>query len=146
MVELPQNAREATGARPQAHSGRDAARLLLVAMIACSFVASTKSVEAQTGNPSSTNNAFYGSVTARPVTDDVLQLSLDEAVRRGLETNLGLKEAEQQVRYVHGEELEAVQQFLPTVTLKGDTGIYQHDLAAQGFGPGVLSKFRLVFP
>jgi outer membrane protein TolC len=101
---------------------------------------------AQTSNPSSANNPFYGSVMLAPATDDVVKLSLDDAVRRGLETNLGLKEAEKQERYVHGQELEAVQEFLPTITLDGNTGVYQHNLAAQGFGPGVIKSFTSLFP
>ena len=35
---------------------------------------------------------------------------------------------------------------MPTITLKGAIGVYQHDLAAQGFGPGVISKFAGLFP
>ena len=101
---------------------------------------------AQTSNPTSANNPFFGSVTARPAADETLKLSLDEAVQRGLQNNLGLKEAENGEKSIHGQRNEALQQFLPTVTVSADTGIYQHDLAAQGFGPGVFSKFAAMFP
>ena len=97
-------------------------------------------------NPTSAANSFYGSVTAQPLSDETLKLSLDDAVSRGLKNNLGLKEAENDERVVHADKSEALQEFLPTITLTGDTGIYQHDLAAQGFGPGVISKFTGVFP
>jgi outer membrane protein TolC len=103
-------------------------------------------LHAQAGDPSSATNPYFGSVTALPVTDEVLKLSLDDAVRRGLETNLGLKEAEAGEKYVHGEKQEALQEFLPTITLTGDTGVYQHNLAALGFGPGVFSKLGALFP
>ncbi len=103
-------------------------------------------LNAQTGNPSSASNPFYGSVTLKPATDEVLQLSLDDAIRRGLDTNLGLKEAENNEKYVHGEEQEAVQEFLPTITLKADTGVHQYNLAAFGFGPGVIGQFKAFFP
>jgi outer membrane protein TolC len=93
------------------------------------------------GNPSSAANPFYGSVTLRPATDEVLQLSLDEAVRRGLENNLGLKEAESGEKVVQGEKNEALQEFLPTITVSGGTGVFQHNLAAQGFGPGTVKQF-----
>jgi len=96
---------------------------------------------AQMGNPSSAANPFYGSVTLRPATDEVLQLSLDEAVRRGLENNLGLKEAESGEKVVQGEKNEALQEFLPTITVSGGTGVFQHNLAAQGFGPGTVKQF-----
>jgi outer membrane protein TolC len=96
---------------------------------------------AQIGNPSSAANPFYGSVTLRPATDEVLQLSLDDAVRRGLENNLGLKESESGEKVVQGEKNEALQEFLPTITVSGGTGVFQHDLAAQGFGPGAVKQF-----
>jgi outer membrane protein TolC len=101
---------------------------------------------AQVANPTSAANPFYGSVTAQPLSDETLKLSLDDAVGRGLKNNLGLKEAENDERTVHADRSEALQEFLPTITLKGDTGVYQHDLAAQGFGPGEISKFTGIFP
>jgi outer membrane protein TolC len=101
---------------------------------------------AQGSNPSSAGNPYFGSVTAQPVTDETLNLSLDDAVRRGFENNLGLKEAENSEKALHGEKNQALQQFLPTITLKADTGVYEHDLAAQGFGPGVFKKISAQLP
>ena len=101
---------------------------------------------AQSANPSSASNPFYGSVTVHTISNDAIQLSLDDAVRRGLENNLGLKQAENQERAIHGQKLQALQQFLPTIKLTGDTGFYQHNLAAQGFGPSVISKFAARLP
>ncbi len=96
---------------------------------------------AQAPNPSSAANPFFGSVTLRPAVDETLKLSLDEAVRRGLENNLGLKEAENGEREIKAQKLEALQEFLPTISVTGSNGIYQHNLAAMGFGPGMVSKF-----
>jgi outer membrane protein TolC len=39
-----------------------------------------------------------------------------------------------------------VQQFLPTITLNGNTGYYQHNLVAQGFSPGLVAKFAKLLP
>jgi outer membrane protein TolC len=103
-------------------------------------------VHGQSANLSSATNPFYGSVTARPATDETVQLSLDEAVRRGLENNLGLKEAENGEKLVQGEKNEALQEFLPTLTVSGGTGIFQHNLAALGFGPSDIGKFVAFFP
>jgi outer membrane protein TolC len=75
-----------------------------------------------------------------------MKLSLDEAVSMGLKNNLGLKEAEASERAIQGQENQAIQQFLPTITLTGDTGVYQHNLAALGFGPGVIGQFAKLFP
>ena len=97
-------------------------------------------------NPSSAFNPFWGSVTAHAANQQSLHLSLDDAIRRGLETNLGLREAEAQEIAIKGERDQALQQFLPTITLVGDTGFYQHDLAALGFGPSVFSKFAVLYP
>lgn len=97
-------------------------------------------------NPTSAANAFYGSVTSHPATDEVLRLSLDEAIHRGLENNLGLKVAENNERQLQGQKKEALQEFLPTVSLSGGTGVFQHNLAALGFGPGVISQFGSLFP
>ena len=92
-------------------------------------------------NPSSAANPFYGSVTAHVATDETLKLSLDEAISLGLKNNLGLKEAEAGEKVFQGERNEALQEFLPTVMLTGSTGVYQHNLAAVGFGPGVIGQF-----
>ena len=97
-------------------------------------------------NPSSAVDPYFGSVTAQPVSDETLQLSLDDAVRRGLENNLGLKEAENEEKALHGERDQALQQFLPTITLSGDTGYYEHNLAALGFSSSLLAQFAPLFP
>jgi outer membrane protein TolC len=97
-------------------------------------------------DPSSAADPYFGSVTAQPVSDLTLQLSLDDAVRRGLENNLGLKEAENNEKSLHGERDQALQEFLPTITLTGDTGYYQYNLAAQGFSNSLLKKFAPLFP
>lgn len=96
---------------------------------------------AQASNPSSAANPFVGSVTVEPANGDLLKLSLDDAIRRGLQNNLGLREAESGQKLLQGEKNEALQQFLPTVTLAGDTGFYEHNLAALGFSPSLASKF-----
>jgi outer membrane protein TolC len=100
----------------------------------------------QAANPSSALYAFYGSVTTEHATDETIHLSLDDAITRGLTNNLGLKEAENSEKILLGEKNQALQEFLPTVTLTGGTGVFQHNLAAQGFGSGEVSKFSSIFP
>ena len=101
---------------------------------------------AQGQNPSSASNPFWGSVTEQPAIGTVLKLSLDDAVRRGLTNNLGLKEAESAELSLHGEKNEVIQVFVPTITLNGNTGYYMHDLAALGFGPKTIGEFSSLFP
>jgi outer membrane protein TolC len=100
----------------------------------------------QAPNPSSATDPYWGSVTAEPVTDETLKLSLDDAVRRGLNTNLGLREAEDNELTLKGQKNQALQEFLPTVTFSADTGYYQHDLVALGFSQSEVSKFTSLFP
>ncbi len=97
-------------------------------------------------NPSSAQNPYYGSVTVTPVTDEPLRLSLDDAIQMGLKNNLGLKEAENAERGIHAEQSQALQEFLPTISLVGDSGFYQHNLVALGFGPSVVGKFKAILP
>ena len=103
-------------------------------------------LHAQAQNPSSASNSFFGSVTARPASDETLKLSLDEAVALGLKNNLGLKEAENGEKSIKGQKNEALQNFLPTVTLTGDTGVHQQSLVAMGFGPSMAKEFSSLLP
>jgi outer membrane protein TolC len=101
---------------------------------------------AQSPNPSSATNPYFGSITAHPATDDVLQLSLDDAIHRGLENNLGLKQAEYSENAIHGQKMQALQEFLPTISVSGETGYHQYNLEAQGFTPGLLAKIGKNLP
>ncbi|MGA2051493.1 MAG: TolC family protein [Terracidiphilus sp.] len=101
---------------------------------------------AQAPNPSSAANPFFGSVTALPASDAVQRLSLDEAIALGLKNNLGLREAEEGEKTLRGEKNVALQEFLPTITLTGNTGVHQQNLVAQGFGPAVVKEFSSLLP
>jgi outer membrane protein TolC len=110
------------------------------------FLAVAAALSAQAQNPSSATNPYWGSVTAQPVSAGPLKLSLDDAVQRGLRNNLGLKEVENGEKTLHGEKNEALQEFLPSIGLEGDTGYHMFDLAAEGFSPSVIGKFGSLFP
>jgi outer membrane protein TolC len=128
--------------RAQQSVSRRAAPAILIALA----LAGVSNLCAQGPNPTSAVNHFFGSVTARPVSDETLKLSLDEAIALGLKNNLGLKEAENSEKSLHGQKNEALQNFLPTVTLTGDLGVHQQDLVAMGFGPGVIKEFSSLLP
>jgi outer membrane protein TolC len=133
----------------EVNQGRHFAFRLGVWPVACAVVGlacACAAAGAQEANPTSATNPYFGSVTAQPATEETLKLSLDDAVQRGLKNNLGLKEAESGEKSIHGQRDEALQQFLPNITVTAATGIYQHNLEAQGFGPGVISKFAALFP
>jgi outer membrane protein TolC len=123
---------------------RRAAAPALLSML--SLAGARTALYAQVPNPTSAANPFFGSVTARPASDETLKLSLDEAVSLGLKNNLGLKEAENGEKSLQGQKNEALQEFLPIITLTGDRGVHQQNLAAMGFGPGVIAEFASLFP
>jgi outer membrane protein TolC len=102
---------------------------------------------AQAPNPTSAGNPFFGSVTTSRANDETtLKLSLDEAVSLGLRNNLGLKEAENGEKSLQGQKNQALQNFLPTITVGGDLGVHQHSLIAMGFGPDVIREFAALLP
>lgn len=102
--------------------------------------------QAQGSNPSSADNPYWGSVTVQPATDGTLKLSLDDAVKRGFQNNLGLREAVSNELSLQGEKNQALQEFLPTIKFTADTGFYQHNLVALGFKPSLLPEFKSLFP
>ena len=120
--------------------------VLLRGLLAFLVLAGSIALGARAQNPTLAENPFWGSVTAQPVTGEPLKLSLDDAIQRGLKNNLGLKEVEDEEKTYHAEKNEALQLFLPTITLTGDTGYYMHDLAALGFSPKVIGEFAPLFP
>jgi outer membrane protein TolC len=105
------------------------------------FVAATGSLQAQSGNQSSATNQYYGSVTAVPPTDSVLPLTLDDAIRLGLENNLALTIARDQQKTASGQRLEAMNALLPNINLQGQNGVHQYNLAAEGFRGQLISSF-----
>ncbi|HEU5350405.1 MAG TPA: TolC family protein [Terracidiphilus sp.] len=124
------------------------ARRPLLALAVAALAVGPAALHAQTQfpNPSSAQSPFYGSVTVQMAGGDALHLSLDQAVQMGLKNNLGLKEAENSEKLLKGEKNEARQEFLPNIALNGGTGVYQHNLAAQGFNSSVVAGFGSHFP
>ncbi|HTW80808.1 MAG TPA: TolC family protein [Terracidiphilus sp.] len=128
-------------------SARPAPLLALCALAAaCGGFAARAQTGSAPGNASSATNPYWGSVTAEPVTGETIKLSLDDAVKRGLTNNLGLREAEDNEKTLHGEQNQALQEFLPTITVSGDMKYAENDLVALGFSPGVVKEFSSLMP
>jgi len=83
-------------------------------------------IRAQTLNP------FQGSVASGEATGQSLELTLDDAIARGLRTNLGVILSGQQLAAARGARLSQLQSLLPTVNLKAQESVIQEDLPAQG--------------
>ena len=124
--------------RAQQSGLRRAAPAILVAL---ALAGASGALHSQRPNPTSASNPFFGSVTARPVSDEPLKLSLDDAIALGLKNNLGLKEAENSEKSLQGQKNQVLQYFLPAITLTGDLGVHQQNLVAMGFGPAAVKEF-----
>jgi outer membrane protein TolC len=79
---------------------------------------------AGTTNPNAqatqSQNPYLGSVPSGKATNEVLQLSLREAIERGLRYNLGLIESSHSSADVRAQRLRALSALLPDVSMKGE--------------------------
>ena len=95
-----------------------------------------------------TSDSFKGSLIEGKVTGTELDLSLDEALRRGLRTNLGLILQSSNEKNSNGQRLEQLQSLLPTVTGSASIEVQQVNLAAYGLKfPGlnpIIGPFQTV--
>src|SRR5580692_6018249 len=85
-----------------------------------------------------TANDFQGSVQSAPATPGILDLSLDDAIRRGLDSNLAIRLRREQQNIARGERNLALQGLLPALTASGSTSLSQVDLATEGFRASTL--------
>lgn len=81
---------------------------------------------------SGTSQNYRGSILDGKATAGVLSLTLDEAIRRGLRTNLGLVLQTTEIKTANGERLRELQDLLPTVTGAATITEQQVNLAAFG--------------
>jgi outer membrane protein TolC len=107
---------------------------------------------AQPGPPVTPSNSpdqsFRGSLVSGKATADVLPLSLDDAIQRGLQNNLGLILQTSNVKGANGQRLQELQSLLPTVTGAASIEVEQVNLAAYGLKfPGlnpIIGPFQVV--
>jgi outer membrane protein TolC len=95
-----------------------------------------------------TQDTFKGSVVEGKATGTTLDLSLDEAIQRGLRTNLGVILQGASQKNANGQRLEELQALLPTVTGAASINVQQVNLAAYGlkfpgFNP-IVGPFQVV--
>jgi outer membrane protein TolC len=95
-----------------------------------------------------TPDSFQGSVVEGKATDGVLDLSLDDAIARGLRQNLGLILQTSAQQNARGQQFEQMQALLPTVTGDASIEVEQVDLAAYGLKfPGlkpIIGPFQVM--
>jgi len=116
-------------------------RLVLVPWIAAGLIlaagASPASGQLSLGSQQSApaavpNSSYQGSVSTEKPTADTLALTLDDAVQRGLKTNLGLLLTTTQAVNARGQRLQDLQALLPSIDFNAKQAFVQSDLAAEG--------------
>lgn len=86
--------------------------------------------------------SFAGSVAAGTATTDVLPLSLQDAVARGLQRNLGIITVEQQVASARGSRLRMLRELLPRADARVGDVRQTSNLAAFGFDSSLFPGIR----
>ena len=90
----------------------------------------------QVTQPQINSETYKGSQVQDKATPGVLDLSLDDAIARGLKFNLGLILTSQTTLNAHGTQLQELQTLLPTVTGKLTEAVQQTNLQALGLRGG----------
>ncbi|MGA2049794.1 MAG: TolC family protein [Terracidiphilus sp.] len=115
--------------------------LLLGLSVVCSGVvsASAQSVEqglaqalTQSQGSGPTAQSYQGSITAGEATGQTFDLTLDEAIQRGLKNNLGVILSGTQTASTRGQKLSQLQSLLPSVDASIKDTVSEADLAAEG--------------
>jgi outer membrane protein TolC len=95
-----------------------------------------------------TQDSYKGSIVEGKSTGTVMDLSLDDAIQRGLRNNLGIILQGSAQKNAHGQRLEELQALLPTVTGAASINVQQVNLAAYGLKfPGlnpIVGPFQVV--
>ncbi|MGA7525294.1 MAG: TolC family protein [Acidobacteriaceae bacterium] len=110
------------------------------------FTAAGLTAQAQSNPANSQVNPYAGSVQAVPATPAVRQLSLDDAIRMGIENNLALTLARAQQMTANAEKLQLANVLLPNLSFHGETGVHEYNLAAEGFHPSIEGQFASHLP
>ena len=117
------------------------ASMLIFASVALplSLRAQTASTQGQLISPASsvssalgTESPYLGSVPTGTATNTVLQLSLSDALDRGLKYNLGLIESDVRTRTARAERLRSLNELLPNVSATISQTVEQVNLRALG--------------
>jgi len=95
-----------------------------------------------------TQDTFKGSIVEGKSTGKVMDLSLDDAIQRGLRNNLGIILQGSNQTNANGQRLEELQALLPTATGATSINVQQVNLAAYGLKfPGlnpIVGPFQVV--
>jgi outer membrane protein TolC len=113
----------------------------------CLALAAAQAALAQTAPQAAapTAGSFQGSIVKGEVSAQSLALSLDDAIQRGLQTNLGIILSGTQASTARAERLSDLQPLLPSIDLNAKETVSQVDLPAEGLRlpglPTVIGPF-----
>jgi outer membrane protein TolC len=94
--------------------------------------ASSPGTPFQPAQQATSSSSYQGSVVDEKATADVLQLTLDDAIQRGLKHNLGLILTGQNQQSAGGQRLQELQGLLPTVDGSFKAAVAETNLQAEG--------------
>jgi outer membrane protein TolC len=107
-------------------SSNSSIRVRVCALALALVLPATMGLRAQSASP------FQGSVTQGEVSGQPVNLFLDDAIQRGLKTNLGVILSNSQTAAARGERLSQLQSLLPSVDASFKETVMQVDLPAEG--------------
>jgi outer membrane protein TolC len=116
-------------------STRSAARALLAAVAALApyGLAAQTAPTAPASSPSlSSSSSFQGSVATGEPSAQPVELTLDDAIERGLKSNLGVILSSTQASNARGQRLSQLQSLLPSVDFNAQETVAEVDLPAEG--------------
>ena len=88
-------------------------------------------------------NPYLGSIPGGKLIPGQIKLTLQEAVRHGLEFNLGLVESKQADATVQAERARAFSALLPQISARAEQSFEQHSLSSTGIRLPAQTGFRL---
>jgi outer membrane protein TolC len=97
-----------------------------------SAIAQSSGIPAPTAPSPPTTTDFQGSVSKGTATAQPIDLSLDNAIQRGLQTNLGIILSSTQTAGARAERLSQLQSLLPDIEFAAKEAAEQTDLPAEG--------------
>ena len=115
--------------------------IALAAALLSTPVLAQRSALAQSNPDNSAQNPYAGSVEAVAATPGIRQLSLDQAIQLGIEHNLALTLARLNQKTAQAQKLQLENYLMPNVSLHGEVGLHQYNLATEGFRPSLITQF-----
>ena len=119
-----------------------------IAAVAGGRLAAQTAPPPQVNAPDQRNNPFQGSVTTGQVSGQPVDLTLDDAIQRGLKNNLGIILNSTQVAGARGQRLSRLQSLLPSVDFNAQANVLEVDLPAEGLKipgfPTIIGPFGYV--